>query len=160
MAFNLHSKRIQTCYIYPYTGTRMPHFTPMTRREAILRKERGEGLACVYFSVLLFPLFLDLPERLGCSAALVSHLPFLLTSSVNIPWSKGGKGDGDYLYAFEKVVMPIAREFSPEIVLGRSSPARISHSLTCSLSFCRIRRRSGRSLGRMQCYSVWVCPND
>ena len=44
--------------------------------------------------------------------------PFLLTSSVNIPWSKGGKGDVDYLYAFERVVMPIAKEFSPEIVLG------------------------------------------
>lgn len=44
---------------------------------------------------------------------------FLLISSVNIPWSKGGKGDEDYLYAFEKVVMPIAREFAPEIVLGK-----------------------------------------
>ena len=44
---------------------------------------------------------------------------FLLISSVNIPWSKGGKGDADYLYAFEKVVMPIAKEFAPEIVLGK-----------------------------------------
>lgn len=43
----------------------------------------------------------------------------LLSSSVNIPWSKGGKGDGDYLYAFDKMVMPIAKEFIPDIVLGR-----------------------------------------
>ena len=48
-----------------------------------------------------------------------SHQPvFLLTSSVNIPWSKGGKGDVDYLYAFERVVIPIAEEFVPDIILG------------------------------------------
>ena len=52
-----------------------------------------------------------------------SHHPvFLLTSSVNVPWSKGGKGDTDYLYAFERVVMPIAKEFNPQIVLGRCFP--------------------------------------
>jgi histone deacetylase 6 len=64
---------------------------------------------------------------------------FLLISSVNIPWSKGGKGDGDYLYAFEKMVMPIAKEFAPEIVLGRRPPPHIAHSLIHFCSFCRIR---------------------
>lgn len=37
--------------------------------------------------------------------------------NVNIPWSKPGKGDGDYIYAFEKVVMPIAFEFDPDFVI-------------------------------------------
>jgi histone deacetylase 6 len=27
-------------------------------------------------------------------------------------------GDADYLYAFQKIVMPIAYEFSPELVIG------------------------------------------
>jgi hypothetical protein len=28
-------------------------------------------------------------------------------------------GDGDYLYAFQHVVMPIAMEFSPELVISQ-----------------------------------------
>jgi histone deacetylase 6 len=61
----------------------------------------------------------------------MSHNPlFLLTSSVNIPWSKGGKGDGDYIYAFERVVMPIAKEFAPEIVLGKWQSLYTTHFLT------------------------------
>lgn len=30
----------------------------------------------------------------------------------------GGMGDGDYMYAFQRVVMPIALEFNPDIVIG------------------------------------------
>lgn len=37
--------------------------------------------------------------------------------SVNVPWSKPGKGDGDYIYAFERVILPIAREYSPDLVI-------------------------------------------
>ena len=36
---------------------------------------------------------------------------------VNIPWSCGGIGDNDYLSAFEHVVMPIARQFEPDITI-------------------------------------------
>jgi len=36
---------------------------------------------------------------------------------VNVPWPHGGMGDADYIYAFERVLMPIAREFDPELVL-------------------------------------------
>lgn len=38
-------------------------------------------------------------------------------SNVNIPWPCGGMGDGDYLYAFNHVVMPIAQEFNPDFVI-------------------------------------------
>ncbi|KAI7849184.1 hypothetical protein BDC45DRAFT_449100 [Circinella umbellata] len=38
-------------------------------------------------------------------------------STVNIPWPNNGMTDGDYLYAFEQVVMPIAREFGPSLVI-------------------------------------------
>lgn len=37
--------------------------------------------------------------------------------NVNIPWPCKGLGDADYLYAFQRVVMPIAYEFNPDIVL-------------------------------------------
>jgi histone deacetylase 6 len=37
--------------------------------------------------------------------------------NVNIPWPTKGMGDGDYMYAFQQVVMPIAQEFEPDLVV-------------------------------------------
>uniref|UniRef100_A0AAR2KFL9 Protein deacetylase HDAC6 n=1 Tax=Pygocentrus nattereri TaxID=42514 RepID=A0AAR2KFL9_PYGNA len=37
--------------------------------------------------------------------------------NVNIPWNGAKMGDPEYLAAFHNVVMPIAREFAPELVL-------------------------------------------
>ncbi|KAL4995413.1 hypothetical protein BDV10DRAFT_174661 [Aspergillus recurvatus] len=37
--------------------------------------------------------------------------------NVNIPWPSQGMGDGDYIYAFQQVVMPIAQEFDPDLVI-------------------------------------------
>ncbi|KAI0674933.1 histone deacetylase complex protein [Trametes maxima] len=37
--------------------------------------------------------------------------------SVNIPWPEPGMGDADYILAFQKIVMPIAMEFSPDLVI-------------------------------------------
>ncbi|KAF8909826.1 histone deacetylase clr3 [Mucidula mucida] len=37
--------------------------------------------------------------------------------SVNIPWPEAGMNDGDYLYAFQKIVLPIAAEFAPELII-------------------------------------------
>jgi len=139
---------------------RMHPSTLMIPLEAIPRRERVEDSACVYLPALVFPFVLDLPERLGCHTAPMSHdALFLLISSVNIPWSKGGKGDGDYLYAFEKVVMPIAKEFAPEIVLGKRPPPHITHSLTFC-SFRRVRCCRGRSAGRVQRHFPWICTDD
>uniref|UniRef100_M4E0N2 histone deacetylase n=1 Tax=Brassica campestris TaxID=3711 RepID=M4E0N2_BRACM len=36
---------------------------------------------------------------------------------VNVPWSCGGVGDKDYIYAFQHVVLPIASAFSPDFVI-------------------------------------------
>ena len=49
-----------------------------------------------------------------------TRLTFL--SSVNIPWPGPGMGDADYLHVFHNIVMPIAVEFSPELVLGDYLP--------------------------------------
>ena len=40
-----------------------------------------------------------------------------LGKNVNIPWTKKGMGDADYIYAFQQVVMPIATEFDPDLVI-------------------------------------------
>ncbi|XP_067685147.1 histone deacetylase 6-like [Haliotis asinina] len=37
--------------------------------------------------------------------------------NVNIPWSGGAMGDGDYMAAFQQIILPIAYEFAPELVL-------------------------------------------
>lgn len=37
--------------------------------------------------------------------------------TVNIPWPDCGMGDADYLHAFHRVVMPIAHEFKPDLVI-------------------------------------------
>ncbi|KAJ5992086.1 histone deacetylase [Penicillium sp. IBT 35674x] len=37
--------------------------------------------------------------------------------NINIPWGSQGMGDGDYMHAFQQVVMPIAREFDPDLVI-------------------------------------------
>ncbi|CAN6717561.1 unnamed protein product [Malus baccata var. baccata] len=36
---------------------------------------------------------------------------------VNVPWSRGGVGDNDYIYAFQHVVLPIASEFAPDFTI-------------------------------------------
>ncbi|KIW43996.1 uncharacterized protein PV06_05040 [Exophiala oligosperma] len=43
-----------------------------------------------------------------------------LGKNVNIPWPTKGMGDGDYMYAFQNVVMPIATEFDPDFVIVAS----------------------------------------
>ncbi|KAG7440019.1 uncharacterized protein BT62DRAFT_1051767 [Guyanagaster necrorhizus] len=37
--------------------------------------------------------------------------------SVNIPWPEKGMKDADYIHAFQKIVMPIAIEFAPQLVI-------------------------------------------
>lgn len=37
--------------------------------------------------------------------------------NINIPWPSQGMKDGDYIYAFQKIVMPCAMEFDPDLVI-------------------------------------------
>jgi histone deacetylase 6 len=37
--------------------------------------------------------------------------------NINIPWPTHGMTDGDYLYAFQQIVMPCAQEFDPDLVI-------------------------------------------
>lgn len=38
-------------------------------------------------------------------------------TNINIPWPVGGMGDADYMYAFNKVIMPACYEFDPDLVI-------------------------------------------
>ena len=40
-----------------------------------------------------------------------------LGKNVNIGWHDQGMGDGEYMAAFQKIVMPIAQEFNPDLVV-------------------------------------------
>ena len=62
----------------------------------------------------------------------------MVCSSVNIPWPKAGMRDGDYLHAFQSIVMPIAIEFAPELVISwyhLYSPDGLLTDLTVSAGF-------------------------
>jgi len=37
--------------------------------------------------------------------------------NLNIPWLTGGIGDADYVAAFQRLIMPIAHEYAPELVI-------------------------------------------
>ena len=37
--------------------------------------------------------------------------------SVNVPWLQGEMGNGDYMAAFQHVLLPIAYEFNPSLVI-------------------------------------------
>ncbi|OLN95398.1 Histone deacetylase clr3 [Colletotrichum chlorophyti] len=40
-----------------------------------------------------------------------------LGRNVNIGWHDQGMGDGEYMAAFQKIIMPIAKEFNPDLVV-------------------------------------------
>ena len=37
--------------------------------------------------------------------------------NVNIPWNGAGFGDYEYMEAFQNIVMPVAREYNPQLIL-------------------------------------------
>lgn len=37
--------------------------------------------------------------------------------TVNVPWPMGGMGNGDYMAAFGHVIIPIAHEYSPDLII-------------------------------------------
>ena len=64
----------------------------------------------LYFSTHQFPFY---P---GTGAADERGGPRARGGTVNVPWPRG-RGDADYLAAFDRVLLPIAKSFRPELVL-------------------------------------------
>lgn len=96
------SMMILTCYMYQYIDTIMGASIQVglsvgwTHAVRVSAKERKHN-----YARLGFPSFSYGTHR-----------------SVNIPWPEKGMGDAEYLHAFLKVVMPIAMEFAPELVIS------------------------------------------
>lgn len=68
---------------------------------------------------------------------------------MNIPWPEKGMGDAEYIYAFQKVVMPIAMEFAPELVISMLNRLPMSPALMSRhMKFLQVlMRRKEMSLG-------------
>ena len=69
-------------------------------------------------------------------ASLYVRLP-VFSSSVNVPWPQNGMTDADYIHAFHKVIMPIALEFAPELVISKKHSCQNSN-LKPAPSFSRL----------------------
>ena len=41
---------------------------------------------------------------------------------MNVPWAAAGMCDSDYIYAFQRVIMPIAYEYQPDLVISKIFP--------------------------------------
>ena len=50
--------------------------------------------------------------------------------NINIPWPIKGMGDADYLFAFQHVIMPVAFDFNPDLVMSKSMISSGSFVLT------------------------------
>ena len=87
-----------------------------------------------------------------------------LGKNINIPWPTKYMGDADYIHAFQKVVMPIAREFDPDLVLSTADPifsfTRGKLMLTMCCSFGRLRCRRRRSDRRVLRHTCWLRHHD
>jgi histone deacetylase 6 len=71
------------------------------------------------------------PESVGEGPGEGLYVRYYLTSSVltlcstvNVGWPQKAAGDAEYLHAFQRIVMPIALEFSPELVISGSGPGQ------------------------------------
>ena len=51
--------------------------------------------------------------------------------NINIPWPTKGMGDADYLLAFQHIVMPVAYEFDPDLVISESLSNLPIHANEC-----------------------------
>ena len=102
MAHKEPSMTILPYYTYPCIDTRVVGFTRADHLEACRLAAKAKGLASARNSPFFPPLLLFSFRQ----------------SSVNIPWAEAGTTDGDYLHAFQQIVMPIATEFAPELVIS------------------------------------------
>lgn len=44
-------------------------------------------------------------------------------------------GDGDYVHAFQEIVMPIATEFDPDLVISKTSARKVSSEMLIETQF-------------------------
>jgi histone deacetylase 6 len=70
----------------------------------------------LYFSIHRYDNAKFYPQNVNANYDWVSGKN-ALGKNVNVPWPEGGFRDHDYLHVFNRLLMPIAMEFQPEIVI-------------------------------------------
>lgn len=90
----------------------LPTFMRMESSTLVAKRETGTMLARA----------LDWESKLIQSFVYISLTTYvdLKSRNINIPWPSQGMGDGDYMFAFQQLIMPIATEFDPDLVIGKS----------------------------------------
>ena len=58
--------------------------------------------------------------RCTCSLRIMTCIN-LRCRNINIPWPTKGMGDAEYMLAFQHIVMPVAYEFDPDLVISEFS---------------------------------------
>lgn len=96
---------IQLYSSFQYIGMREVNITLPVLKVGWKNVEWGKGLEGTY-------------QLLACFFCAVADAD---GRNVNIPWPTAEMGDSDYLYAFTRIVLPIAYEFAPELVMSEYS---------------------------------------
>ena len=66
----------------------------------------------------------------SCSLSMEIFHYLIQRRNINIPWPIKGMGDADYLFAFQHVIMPVAFDFDPDLVMSKSKISSSSFLLT------------------------------
>lgn len=37
--------------------------------------------------------------------------------NINVPWGSGGYGDADYVAVWDHILIPVAKEFNPDMII-------------------------------------------
>lgn len=107
-----HFMTTQPSFTSPFTALKEGISIPVARSEDWTSAASTKDLECKYRKQL--PLCRSVLRQIIASITFL----FLNIRSVNVPWPSGGMTDGDYIHAFTKIVMPIAMEFAPELVMS------------------------------------------
>lgn len=105
MALKMHFTMIHLYCIFHFIGSRREPSIRTTLKGILHSVARAKVPDC----------------RFSFSFSFITFVQANRSSNVNIPWTEGGKLDGDYIYAFQKLVMPIALEYNPDFVIGKHS---------------------------------------
>jgi len=59
--------------------------------------------------------------------------------NINVPWDQGRCGDADYLAAWDHILIPVAREFNPDVIFLSAGFDAGKHGLSIFLSYVLFR---------------------
>jgi hypothetical protein len=79
--------------------------------------------------------------------------------NINVPWPTKGMGDADYMYAFQRMVMPVAQQFDPDLVISTYARRQTYESADGSSCGWLRRRHRGPAWGLLRLPGM-LCSHD